>query len=267
MVSDPPTRRERARWRASVALALSAGAIACNSLLDIPSDPYVVEATGAPEPSVVTTTDPAEPSMPLDPTGPASPDVEIDDVQGGSEVVGAGNQPGDGDVPRDAGVDGVSDASVPVDGEPPVPVADAASVCPAGAALGPSRRCYVAVQNTLTAPAAQRSCQALGSGWDLAAIHDSATNDFLGTLIDVEAWIGASDDDIEGEWVWVIDDIPFWSGTETGAPVNGQFEIWAGGEPNGEDTSDCARFVPNPPRWADLECDSLRASLCEGPPL
>ena len=267
MVSVPPTRRERARWRAGVLLALSPGAIACSTLLDIPGDPYVVEGPAAPEPSRVTTTQPPDPTMPLDPAGPTSPDVEIDDVQGGSEVVGSGSQPGDGRVPSDAGVDDVSDASVPIDAEPPVLVADAAVACPAGAALGPSGRCYVAVQNTLTAPAAQRSCQALGSGWDLAAIHDSATNTFLSTLIDVEAWIGASDDDAEGEWTWVIDDIPFWSGTETGAPVNGQFEVWAGGEPNGDDTSDCARLVPNPPRWGDLECNALRASLCEGPPL
>ncbi|MET0412825.1 MAG: C-type lectin domain-containing protein [Polyangiaceae bacterium] len=265
MVSDPPTRRESARWRASVALALSAAATACGTLLDIPGDPHVVDpVSSAPDPGGPPAMDAPDPGMPLEPAGPTSPELEIDDV-GGSGATGSGNPSHDGGAARDAAASELSDGGRPIDA---APLADAAVTCPAGAVLGPSGRCYVAVQNTLSAPAAQRSCNALGAGWDLAAIHDAATNAFLGTLLNVEAWIGASDDDVEGEWTWVIDDVPFWSGdAETGAPVNGQFELWAGGEPNGDDTSDCARLVPNPPRWADLECNSQRASLCEGPPL
>jgi hypothetical protein len=258
MVTDPPTRRKNARWPASVVLALSAGLVACNSLLELPEDPYLVEpGATAPEPTGVASIGaPAQSVLPA-PERPTSPELEIDEMQGGSETVGAGNQPGGGGV----ATGGASDAGVSPDAAPAVGTA-----CPAGAALGPSGRCYVAVQNTLTAPAAQRSCLALGPGWDLAAIHDAATNTFLGTLIDVEAWIGASDDDVEGEWTWVIDDVPFWSGDgDTGVPVNGEFESWADGEPNGN--SDCARLVPNPPRWANLDCGSRRASLCEGPPL
>jgi hypothetical protein len=259
MVSYPPTRCGRARWRASVALALSAGAIACDGLLDIPGDPYVIEpAATALEPGGAAPTA-ADPDMPREPGGSTAPELELEDVQGGSGMTGAGSTPADGGVLPDAVVGDVSDAGL------------AAATCPAGAALGPSGRCYVVLQNILRAAAAQLSCNALGAGWDLAAIHDAATNEFLGTLIDDEAWIGASDQANEGTWIWVIDDIPFWSGDgETGAPVNGAFAIWAGGgaEPNGERTSDCARLVPDPPRWADLECDSrLRESLCEGPPL
>lgn len=267
MVSDPPTRRGRARWHASIALALSASVLACNSLLDIPDDPYLVEpAPAAAEPGVVPSTNTPSPSSALEPAGPMSPELEVDEMLGGSEATGSGSSSRDGGVPFDAAVGVFVDGGGAVDAAPAV--ADAAAVCPSGATLGPSGRCYVAVQNTLSAADAQRSCNTLGSGWGLAAIHDAPTNAFLGTLIDVEAWIGASDGASEGAWVWVIDDIPFWSGdSETGVPVNGQFEVWASGEPNGEDTSDCVRLVPDPPRWADLECDSLRASLCEGPPL
>ncbi len=261
MVSDPPTRRERAGWRTRVALALSTGVIGCSGLLDIPGDPYLAEPP-APAPSTQPPVDAPAASAALEPS--TSPELEVDDVQGGG---GAGTigDPGDADAPP--GTVDLPDAGA-VDAAPPLAAPDAALACPAGTTLGPSGRCYIAVTATLTWPEAQTRCNALGAGWDLAAVHDAPTNAFLGTLIDVEAWVGASDAESEGAWFWVIDGVPFWSGDgDTGVTVNGAFEIWAGGEPNGEVGSNCARLVPNPPRWADLECDTLRASLCEGPAL
>jgi lectin-like protein len=268
MVSDAPTRRERASWLASIAIALSAAATSCSGLLDIPDKPYLAEPAPGDTPPIEDPPSAAPtPNATTPDTSNPPPELDIDDIQGG----GSGTQVSGGNS-RDAGVssDGGSiapdDSGVPVEPEPPAP--DAGSTCLAGTTLGPSGRCYTLITIPSSGPVALLRCRGFADGWDMAAIHDSATNDFLNTLTNVDTWIGATDTTVEGEWFWVVDDIAFWSGDgDTGVPVNNQFEAWAGGEPNGEGDSSCARLVPNPPRWADLECDTLLPVLCEGPPL
>jgi hypothetical protein len=131
----------------------------------------------------------------------------------------------------------------------------------------------VPVSTLLAWSDARTSCLARGSGWDLAAIRDEATNEFLTRVVPVETWIGASDAEREGIWVWVSDGTPFWSGNGLeGNALNDAFENWNSDEPNGAGNSDCARLVRlgnaaagSPYTWADRECFEPRGSVCEGP--
>jgi hypothetical protein len=159
-----------------------------------------------------------------------------------------------------------ADAGVPVT-PPPEP-----ERCGSGETLGPNERCYLVVSTTLAWEDARANCLEHGAGWDLAAIRSSAVNQFMGELVTEQAWIGASDLELEGTWVWVNADAPFWSGTGLdGNSLNDEFESWNSDEPNGRGNSDCARLVPvgtggsEVLTWADLECFELRASVCEGP--
>jgi hypothetical protein len=122
---------------------------------------------------------------------------------------------------------------------------------------------------------ARLSCRAHAEGWDLAAIRSEATNRFLAEVAPAQAWVGGSDAEDEGTWLWVNEADAFWSGNGlTGSVLNGAFENWNTDEPNGAGNSDCARLVTAPggvpsalPTWADLECFELRGSVCEGPAL
>lgn len=66
---------------------------------------------------------------------------------------------------------------------------------------------------------------ALGSGWDLATIGSAEEHAFVTALLSTALpqrshfWLGASDDEFEGDWAWV-DTTPF------------VFTVWGAGEPN-----------------------------------
>ncbi len=73
----------------------------------------------------------------------------------------------------------------------------------------------------------------------LATITSSGENDFLFTVMGgsgINAWIGGSDEETEGDWKWITGPeagTSFFSGTAwTGGPVNGEFNGWNPGEPN-----------------------------------
>ena len=64
----------------------------------------------------------------------------------------------------------------------------------------------------------------------------------------------------------VTDGAEFWLGDgQSGNALNGAFVNWFTDEPNGEDSSDCLRVLASA-TWADLECEELRPSVCQGPP-
>jgi hypothetical protein len=165
-----------------------------------------------------------------------------------------------------------SDAGAPApDAGAPLP----ATGCREPESLGPNGRCFLVTSTRLSWSDARLECLSRGPGWDLASIRDDAVNQFMGDLGAEEAWIGASDADTEGLWLWVGDGTPLWRGNgATGSAVGGAYENWNSDEPNGGNNSACARLVfttnaaPNPPpAWADLECFELLRSVCEGPPL
>jgi len=118
---------------------------------------------------------------------------------------------------------------------------------------------------------ARTACQGLGVGWDLATIRDAERDTWLVALLGTvaDAWVGASDLENEGVWRWVNDTSAFWNGGPTGTNVGGAFANWNGGttaEPNGGEASDCLR-VRLTTGWADFQCATAYASICEGPAL
>ncbi len=48
-------------------------------------------------------------------------------------------------------------------------------------------------------------------------------------------WIGATDSHSEGDWVWIVDNTPFWQGDSTGTAIGRRYNNWGSleeGEPN-----------------------------------
>ncbi|HTV20416.1 MAG TPA: C-type lectin domain-containing protein [Polyangiaceae bacterium] len=274
MVPFPPVRREASaarlvrRWLfiSAPIIGTLCGAAGCAGLLDIPDEPYLDEPAPASEPLQPGSGD--APSMQENGTSPSGGsagtnsgfEVGMNNVQ--RDPPAPTTEPGDGDAPPPAAPD--AGVEPPPDAAPPTPTGP----CPTGATLGPNDRCFAIVATALVWDAARVQCQALGFGWDLASIHDAATNELVATLMTAEAWLGGSDAAFEGSWLWVGDNEPFWSGTgETGAPVAGAFSNWNSDEPNGGGPSDCMRLVAGLGTWADLQCSFERPAVCEGPAL
>jgi hypothetical protein len=193
-------------------------------------------------------------------SGTPNPDGTARDAAADADVADTSNNTRDaGDAGSAGDTGGAGDAS-------------AALSCGEAEAAGPEGRCYALVPTLLSWASARANCQTRGAGWDLAAVDGAVVSDFLGVLLTFEAWMGASDLDVEGTWTWVIDGSAFWSGNgETGGALNAAYSNWNGVEPNGGDNSDCLRLVPSTGdptigTWADLECAELRGSVCEGPP-
>jgi len=196
------------------------------------------------------------------------PDTSIDpgDVSG-SDDGAAGSGCGSDCPASDGGLPSGPDASSPADRDAgPDVVPPIVPACALEEGTGPRGRCYVAVATPLTWADARAACRARAAGWDLASIRSRADNDFVDAMLASESWLGGSDESTEETWVWVSDGVSFWQGEgPAGTPVNGAFSNWFNDEPNGEDTSDCLRFLVDG-LWADLECAELRGYVCEGPP-
>jgi hypothetical protein len=262
---------------ASVCPILPAGVLlvslaGCTGLVDIPDNPRLVVPPDSSMPVIRTEPargdDPAPGSVssPTEPAPEAAPPV--------SPALNA-NDTSDRNIEderSDAGAPAF-DAGIPLPNEPTVP--PPGTLCPEPESLGPNGRCFVVTATLLSWADARLECRSRGPGWDLASIRDDAVNQFMGELGAGEAWVGASDADTEGLWLWVGDGTPFWRGDgATGSAIGAAYENWNSDEPNGRNNSACARLVftanaaPNPaPAWADLECFELLRSVCDGPPL
>ena len=104
----------------------------------------------------------------------------------------------------------------------------------------------------LTWADSQLVCEAWGG--HLAALETAAEADELAGLLDVgaPAWLGLSDSEEEGRFVWI-------TGVELGE------QRWANGEPNDwDDNEDCAVQYGNG-SWNDARCTSTARVLCERP--
>lgn len=105
-----------------------------------------------------------------------------------------------------------------------------------------------------------------GSTGYLVTVTSEEENDYIGMRLDGDGWMGASDDEDEGDWKWVTGPeagTSFWSGLADGSAVNGAFSNWSGGEPNDayyDIGEDCAQFYAGG-GWNDLPCDEEDAAL------
>ncbi len=97
---------------------------------------------------------------------------------------------------------------------------------------------------------AQGACEAFG-GY-LVTISSSSENDDVAALAVRSTWIGASDLDVEGDWVWT-------DGYAVG------YDSWASGYPSSSASADCA-ITNNGGRrgsWVDVSCASTYPFVCE----
>ena len=272
---------------------------ACASLLDIPEDPQLAATESAPalpSPSGAAGASGSPLAAAGDGLSP-SPGSEVDGS--GATIIAEQTRPSPPaapDAPVAAGPDAGTGSPLPEQPspeqplpeqplpeqplpeqpvpEPPVGSGGASgqepppepSPCGDGRSLGPNGRCFTLVSTALPWPEARESCEDLGQGWDLAVARNAELNAFLSTLIIDEAWLGGTDQNVEGVWRWVDDNSVFWQGDEAGAAPDGAYANWNPTEPNGGGNSDCLRLVARVGNeWADLECELPRSALCEGP--
>jgi hypothetical protein len=183
--------------------------------------------------------------------------------EGAEPDADAGAPDGGSATPEDSGTSLTLDAARP------------AALCAADERLGPDDRCYFFDATLASWATARTACQARGAAWDLVVVRTAALSVFLGDELTFEAWLGATDAASEGQWLWVGDLLPFWTGNgATGSASGGAYANWNPTEPNGGAATNCARALPrslgsanpNAP-WADLDCATPLGAVCEsGPP-
>jgi hypothetical protein len=104
-------------------------------------------------------------------------------------------------------------------------------------------------------------------GWTLLTVRDEAEDEFIREHLTGETWIGASDRGHNNRWSWLEDNSDFWSGDESGMPLDDAYTNWAQGEPSASPGEDCARYQGSfgDWSWADCKCNELYITACYGP--
>ncbi|KAL1503572.1 hypothetical protein AB1Y20_012050 [Prymnesium parvum] len=105
-------------------------------------------------------------------------------------------------------------------------------------------------QEKLAWAEARAHCQSLGG--ELPSIQSKHWNDVLYNLTGGETtWIGLSDIESEGDWVW-----------SDGSSLN--FSYWGVGEPDGAQFENCGAFweVRNNDKWFDMTCEDEYQFIC-----
>jgi hypothetical protein len=132
---------------------------------------------------------------------------------------------------------------------------------------------YVFCDGTLDWASAHDAC--LLRGMQLVRIDSAAENDWVRTLAYADfaekritsadwRWLGASDENADGDWHWSDGDL-FWQGGRGGTAVGGAFTLWAATSPRGN-TLDarCAAIQGDAnPNWEDVARSQLRSFVCE----
>ena len=108
-------------------------------------------------------------------------------------------------------------------------------------------RQYLVCPPSVTWPEARSRCQSYGG--DLAVINDADENAFIEGITNNSTWIGLTDVDVEGEFVWVDG-------------VSREFTNWNNNEPNDANgAEDCAEIL-NSGAWNDNRCENTRPFIC-----
>ncbi|XP_058863058.1 C-type lectin domain family 17, member A-like isoform X2 [Acipenser ruthenus] len=121
---------------------------------------------------------------------------------------------------------------------------------PCSAGWHHSGSCYYFSKQTKNWMESKDECERKAS--HLIIIKDQDQLDFVfGQMKGNNFWIGLSDKDIEGNWIWV-------DGSNVTIP------FWSSGEPNNANTNeDCVEVLPNQATWNDISCDQLKHFVCE----
>ncbi|MFK7926551.1 MAG: lectin-like protein [Myxococcota bacterium] len=154
------------------------------------------------------------------------------------------------------GTDVSPTATIDVAGIRPPCLADDATVMEDG-----EGRTYVICDERRDWAGAEAQCQSMGEAWHLASIRSAAENAFLtdalvGTVVNGAGnpfcWVGYTDADSEGNWVWTDGDASTY--------VN-----WIDPEPNGGDSQNCVMFRGGDTwngTWNDIGCENLNPYVC-----
>jgi hypothetical protein len=128
---------------------------------------------------------------------------------------------------------------------------DACLACPTA---GYDGHFYAFCQDHRTWPDALAACQSIGMS--LLSIDDAAEDDWVYGVEDglstEKAWMGLTDQAVEGTFVWA-----------NGDPVT--YLNWHAGEPNGSTTENCGQINRYSPDhgWNDEPCDFTLHFICE----
>jgi hypothetical protein len=108
---------------------------------------------------------------------------------------------------------------------------------------------------------ARARCQAVGA--QLAHIDNATENGFMRGQLVLDAWVGGSDSQAEGQWRWSDDQAQFWQGGVTGSAVSGRYANWKLGQPNDFLGEDCSALMKLDGRWDDRSCAIAGDYVCE----
>jgi hypothetical protein len=92
-------------------------------------------------------------------------------------------------------------------------------------------RDYLFCSRDETWEAARRRC--FDAGMDLATIESEGENDFIRSHVSDHSFVGGTDAEAEGRFVWSATGEDFWSGGPGGSAIGNAYENWARGEPSG----------------------------------
>ena len=157
----------------------------------------------------------------------------------------------------------VPDAAVEIEPEPDAAPPQAAPCVEGDERIsGPDETCYMFFSTQLDWHSSQAACVDLGA--TLITVLDADEQAIAGQLAlnavaaAPDVWMGASDEQLEGSFVWV-----------DGTPMI--FDVWRAGEPNNagaDGPENCVIIEGDNPalEWDDRDCSSLRPYLCERAP-
>uniref|UniRef100_A0A672KFA0 C-type lectin domain-containing protein n=1 Tax=Sinocyclocheilus grahami TaxID=75366 RepID=A0A672KFA0_SINGR len=104
----------------------------------------------------------------------------------------------------------------------------------------------------------------VSKGADLVTITSQTEQDFLVSKIKQTQWIGLSDLETEGHWVWVNNQtlnetgVQFWFSEGPTEPDN-----WKKQDPSGEDCASLGDSNGNFQSWFDASCKKKKKFICE----